>query len=175
MHQPHRSSFSHLLIPPLCTWISPSAAVNSAHLQHTLTLVCRETWYLGIFSANFHSGLVARSGKLIECILKPCWEYVSSTKSSEKVSAWSCSSQMWHPRLGCDYLSNSCKSGVLRRNEGRQGGNNSPGAKSLWERRKVPTLSQVLSSMQYICFRKTSGSNTGVPNLPNLLLVPGAI
>jgi len=39
-------------------------------------------------------------------------------------------------------------------------------------RRKVPTMSQVLSSMQYICFRKTSGSNMGAPNL---LLAPGAI
>ena len=39
-------------------------------------------------------------------------------------------------------------------------------------RRKVPTISQILSSIQYICFRKTSGSNMGVPNL---LLVPDAI
>ena len=39
------------------------------------------------------------------------------------------------------------------------------------ERRKVPKMSQVLSSIQYIYFRKTSGSNTGSPNL---LLVPGA-
>jgi len=30
-------------------------------------------------------------------------------------------------------------------------------------RRQVPTMSQVLSSMQYICFRKTSGSNMGTP------------
>jgi len=37
---------------------------------------------------------------------------------------------------------------------------------------KVPTTSQVPSSTQYICFRKTSVSNTGAPNL---LLVPGAI
>jgi len=33
-------------------------------------------------------------------------------------------------------------------------------------------MSQVLSSIKYIGFRKTSGSNTGEPNL---LLSPGAI
>jgi len=31
--------------------------------------------------------------------------------------------------------------------------------------RKVPTMSQVLSSIECICFRKTSGSNKGVPDL----------
>jgi len=52
-------------------------------------------------------------------------------------------------------------------------------AKSLWGapngcagRRKVPTMSQALSSTQYICFQKTSVSNMGAPNL---LLAPGAI
>jgi len=39
-------------------------------------------------------------------------------------------------------------------------------------RRKVLTMSQVLPSIQYICFRKTSVSNMGAPNL---LLAPGAI
>jgi len=51
-------------------------------------------------------------------------------------------------------------------------GHNSLGAESLWGRHKVPTMSQILSSVQYICFRKTSGSNMGPPNL---LLGPGAI
>jgi len=68
-----------------------------------------------------------------------------------------------------------------------QGGRNSMGTKSLWARwsnagdaerlwgrQKVPTMSQALSSIQYICFRKTSGSNMGAPNLL-LLLAPGAI
>ena len=32
-------------------------------------------------------------------------------------------------------------------------------------RRTVPTTSQVLSSIEYICFRNTSGSNMGAPNL----------
>ena len=32
-------------------------------------------------------------------------------------------------------------------------------------RRKAPTMSQALSSTQYFCFRKTSVSNMGVPNL----------
>jgi len=31
--------------------------------------------------------------------------------------------------------------------------------------RKVPTISQILSSVEYICFRKTSGSNVVAPNL----------
>jgi len=58
------------------------------------------------------------------------------------------------------------------RNEGWQGRYDSPGAESLWERRKVPKLSQVLSSIHYIYFRNISGSNMG---WTNLLLVPGAI
>jgi len=39
-------------------------------------------------------------------------------------------------------------------------------------RRKVPTISQVLCLIQYILFRKNSGSNMGAPNS---LLDPGAI
>jgi len=46
------------------------------------------------------------------------------------------------------------------------------GAKSLRGRRKVPTVSQVLSSIQQICFRKSSDSTMGAPNL---LFAPGAI
>jgi len=73
---------------------------------------------------------------------------------------------------------------VTRRNHisrgvtGGQGGRNSLGAESLWVaeslqgRRKVPKMSQVLSSIQWICFRKSSGSNMGASNL---LLAPGAI
>jgi len=40
------------------------------------------------------------------------------------------------------------------------------------ERRNVPTMSQVRSSIQYICYRKASGSNMGAPNF---LRAPGAI
>ena len=53
------------------------------------------------------------------------------------------------------------------RNEGGKGGTISRrritmGAPSdCGNRRKVPTMSQVLSSMQYICFRKTLSSNMG--------------
>ena len=63
------------------------------------------------------------------------------------------------------------------RNEWGQGGHNSLGANLLWEHwitagapnfcgscRKVPTMSQVLSSIQQICYRKTSGSIIGAPN-----------
>ena len=58
------------------------------------------------------------------------------------------------------------------------------GAKSLWEApdargglRRVPTMSQVLSSIQYICFRKSSGSNMGhqtyfLPRAPSNLVTP---
>ena len=55
------------------------------------------------------------------------------------------------------------------RNEGGKGGtiHRAPyqygGAKSLRGRHKVPTVSQILSSKQYICFRKTSGSNMAKP------------
>jgi len=45
-------------------------------------------------------------------------------------------------------------------------------AKCLLGCRKVPTISQVLSSMQQIFFRKTSGSNMGAPDL---LLAAGAV
>jgi len=34
-----------------------------------------------------------------------------------------------------------------------------------WGHRQVTTMSHVLFSIQYICFRKTSGSNIGAPNL----------
>jgi len=51
---------------------------------------------------------------------------------------------------------------------------------------KVPTMLQVLSSIQQICFRKSSGSTMEVPNFdhrgagsttgaPNLFFAPGAI
>jgi len=59
-----------------------------------------------------------------------------------------------------------------------QGGFNSPapshygGAQRLRRRGKVPTMSQVLSSIQNVCFRKTSVSNM---EAPNLLLALGAI
>jgi len=63
----------------------------------------------------------------------------------------------------CLYNGINVRAGSQR---GGQGGHNSPGAKSLWGhwitaapndcggRRKVPTMSQVLSSMQYMCFGK---------------------
>jgi len=47
----------------------------------------------------------------------------------------------------------------------------------LWGHRKVPTISQVLPSVRYICFRKISGSNMGASNLfllrpPSKLVTP---
>jgi len=65
------------------------------------------------------------------------------------------------------------------RNEGGQEGKNSSSVESLWGRRKVPTMSQAVSSIQYIYFRKTSGSNMGAPILllgraPSNLVAPPA-
>ena len=56
------------------------------------------------------------------------------------------------------------------RNEWGLGGHHSPGItmgalNHCGGRHKVPTMSQILSSMQYICFRKTSCSNMVAPNL----------
>ena len=60
----------------------------------------------------------------------------------------------------------------LRRNEERARGAQFPGRRitmgspnDCGGHRNVPAMSKVLSSVQYVCFRKT----------PNLLLVPGAI
>jgi len=47
-----------------------------------------------------------------------------------------------------------------------------PQASNHGGRQKVPTISQVLTSAQYICSRKTLGSNMGAPNL---FLALGAI
>jgi len=64
------------------------------------------------------------------------------------------------------------------RNEGGKGStilrapNHYGGAESLLGPRKVLTMSQVLPSIRQICFRKTSVSNMGAPNL---ILAPGGI
>jgi len=46
-----------------------------------------------------------------------------------------------------------------------QAPNHYEGVESLPGRRKVLTMLHVLSSMQFVCIRKTSGSNMGSPNL----------
>jgi len=46
------------------------------------------------------------------------------------------------------------------RNEGGKGAQ-FPGRRITMGAPKIPTVSHALSSMQYICFRKTSGSNAG--------------
>ena len=62
---------------------------------------------------------------------------------------------------------------LLPYRQGVTGGAKFPGRRmTAGRRRKVPTMSQVLFSIQYICFRKISGSNMGAPNL---LLAPGAV
>ena len=53
-----------------------------------------------------------------------------------------------------------------------RGPNHYGGTDSLPGAPNVPAMSQVLSSIQYTCFKKTSGSNM---ETPNLLLAPGAI
>ena len=56
------------------------------------------------------------------------------------------------------------------RNEEKARGHNYPGAESLQVHqitvglRKVPIMSQVHSSIQYFCLRKTSGCNMGAPS-----------
>jgi len=65
----------------------------------------------------------------------------------------------------CSFLHAALWFSQQGRNEGARGGRNYPGAESLWGRQKIPTLSHVHSSIQYICFRKTSGSKIGAPNL----------
>ena len=84
----------------------------------------------------------------------------------------------------CSFLRAALWFNQQGRNEGARM-RNYPGAKSLlgalkycggaeWLRGRqiVPTMSHVHSAIQYICFRKTSGSKMGEPNL---LLAPGAI
>jgi len=54
-------------------------------------------------------------------------------------------------------------------NQGGNEGEQFPGTEWLQRARKSPKIPQVLSSIQCICFRKTSDLNMGVPNL---LLAP---
>jgi len=61
--------------------------------------------------------------------------------------------------------------GVQGRNDGARG-SNPQGAESLSGRRKDPTLSQKLSSIQHICYRRALGSNRGrqtcsLPRMPS--------
>jgi len=70
---------------------------------------------------------------------------------------------------------NACGRGIMRGARGAQfpGSRITMGAPThCVGHRKSPTMSQVLSSIQYICFVKTSGSNMGARNL---LIDPGAI
>jgi len=67
---------------------------------------------------------------------------------------------------------NSTLNGSVHSAQGRNEGAQFPGRRiTMGARRKVLTMSQVLSSIQHICFVKTWNSNTGTPNL----LAPGAI
>jgi len=97
---------------------------------------------------------------------------LSNVKLLEKIKKLSkCSAQFGNLEFfgtKLSHISGSCRQG---RNEGGKGDtiprmpNHYGDPESLRRRRKVPTISQVLSSMQYICFRKTSGSNIWAPNL----------
>ena len=60
---------------PYVIWTSPPAAVYGYLLPAYTSLVSGETKYLGLFSADFHSGLVARSWKPIKCILKTLFRW----------------------------------------------------------------------------------------------------
>jgi len=92
------------------------------------------------------------------------------------IKAFDARSTPWFVTKVIKHISDWSRTGAWREGEGWR---NSPDAKLLWGRRttaglrrKVPKISQVLSSMQWIYFRKSSGSNTGAPNL---LLAPVAI
>ena len=86
----------------------------AAHLPHTLPWVCREMLYLGISSADFYSGSVARSRKPIECMLKTVEKMLAVRNCLQKANGCSWSSRLWRlRRLGCDCLSNSCRPVVL--------------------------------------------------------------
>jgi len=65
------------------------------------------------------------------------------------------SGPMRYVTIGCHAWCGVPTRGVTR-------GHNSPGA----EKSQVQTMSQALSSIQHICFRKTSGSNMGARFLP---------
>ena len=71
----------------------------------------------------------------------------------------------------CSFLHAALWFNQQGRNEGSRG-RNYPGAESLWGLQKTPTMSHVHPSIQYICFRKMSGSKMGAPNLH---LASGAI
>jgi len=66
-----------------------------------------------------------------------------------------------------------CIGGVMSRGVTRwgQGGTYPRAPNHCGGRCKVPAMSQVVSSIQCICFRKTSGSSMGAPNF---LLAPAA-
>jgi len=61
---------SHVNTTPRCLNVTCCSVLSltwSVHLE--CTLVFRETQYLGLFSANVHSGSVARSRRPMECLL----------------------------------------------------------------------------------------------------------
>jgi len=70
------------------------------------------------------------------------------------------------------FVANTANALLQGRNEGAQGGHNSPGAESLRGTLKCSNSVTVLSSIHYIYFGNIPGSNMGAPNL---LLAPGAI
>ena len=61
--------------------------------------------------------------------------------------------------------------GVTREERGHNSPRANGGAESLRGAPKVPTISRVISSMPYICFRKTSGSNTNPVSTEWIVLV----
>jgi len=74
-----------------------------------------------------------------------------------------------HSRL-CDI--HSCARCREVSQQGRNVGGSMPGRRITGGRRKVATMSYVFSSMQYIYFQNTLGSNM---EAPNLFFAPGAM
>jgi len=101
-----------------------------------------------------------------------CPEFASS--DTETLYIWRVCSKKWMASLTSGWWRLVLINQVMC-NQGRNNGSNGaqqPGRQIYVGRRKISTISQVLSSIQYICTQKTFGQNM---EAPNLFPVPGSI
>ena len=108
-----RVSSSLFRLPSLANTIRMYLNVStcSSAFPLTCTIQCLgaswETQYLSLFSADFHSCLVARSRRPIKCVPKTLLRRSTQAEPNrpQKANDSSCSFQQWHPsRLVCDCL-----------------------------------------------------------------------
>ena len=124
----------------------------------------RQLWELGVRFWLFGPHWIScQKIKMMQCALFCCYFW------KQKIATWCF--PLVDITTSPDRTERSF-SGGQGRNEGDQRGAIPRAPNRCGGRKKVPTMSQVLSSIQYICFRKTSGANMGAPNL---LLAQGAI